>query len=103
MKSYKEMSKEELISLKAELESAFVDAKGKGLKLDMTRGKPTPAQLDMAMDIMDVFNSDSILKTEDGVDCRNYGLMDGIPEAKKLMAEMMGVPQKMYLYMETQV
>ena len=92
MKSYKEMSKEELISLKAELESAFVDAKGKGLKLDMSRGKPTPAQLDMAMDIMDVFNSDSILKTEDGVDCRNYGLMDGIPEAKKLMAEMMGVP-----------
>lgn len=92
MKSYKEMSKEELVSLKAELEKAFVDAKGKGLKLDMSRGKPTPAQLDMAMDIMDVLNSDSILKTEDGTDCRNYGIMDGIPEAKQLMGEMMGVP-----------
>lgn len=92
MKSYKEMSREELISLKAELEKAFADAKGKGLKLDMSRGKPTPAQLDMAMDIMDVFNSDSSLKAEDGTDCRNYGVMDGIPEAKQLMAEMMGVP-----------
>lgn len=92
MKPYKEMSKEELVSLKAELEKAFEDAKGKGLKLDMSRGKPTPAQLDMAMDIMDVFNSDSIMKTEAGVDCRNYGLMDGIPEAKQLMGEMMGVP-----------
>ena len=92
MKPYKEMSKEELVSLKAELERAFEDAKGKGLKLDMSRGKPTPAQLDMAMDIMDVLNSDSDMKTEAGVDCRNYGLMDGIPEAKQLMGEMMGVP-----------
>lgn len=92
MKPYKEMSKEELVSLKAELEKAFEDAKGKGLKLDMSRGKPTPAQLDMAMDIMDVLNSDSDMKTEAGIDCRNYGLMDGIPEAKQLMGEMMGVP-----------
>ncbi|MGN0278694.1 MAG: aminotransferase class I/II-fold pyridoxal phosphate-dependent enzyme [Lachnospiraceae bacterium] len=92
MKPYKEMSKEELVSLKAELEKAFEDAKGKGLKLDMSRGKPTPAQLDMVMDIMDVLNSDSDMKTEAGVDCRNYGLMDGIPEAKQLMGEMMGVP-----------
>ena len=92
MKPYKEMSKEELVSLKAELERAFEDAKGKGLKLDMSRGKPTPAQLDMAMDIMDVLNSDSDMKTEAGIDCRNYGLMDGIPEAKQLMGEMMGVP-----------
>ena len=92
MKPYKEMSKEELVSLKAELEKAFEDAKGKGLKLDMSRGKPTPAQLDMAMDIMDVLNSDSDMKTESGIDCRNYGLMDGIPEAKQLMGEMMGVP-----------
>lgn len=92
MKPYKEMSKEELTSLKAELEKQFEDAKGKGLALDMSRGKPTPAQLDMAMDIMDVFNSKSDMKTEAGVDTRNYGLMDGIPEAKQLMGEMIGVP-----------
>ncbi|MBO5473135.1 MAG: aminotransferase class I/II-fold pyridoxal phosphate-dependent enzyme [Lachnospiraceae bacterium] len=92
MKPYKEMSKEELTSLKEELEKQFEDAKGKGLKLDMSRGKPTPAQLDMTMGIMDVLNSESDMKTESGMDTRNYGLMDGIPEAKKLMGDMMGVP-----------
>lgn len=91
MKAYKELSREELLSLKAELEAAYEDAKGKGLKLDMSRGKPAPAQLDMVMDLMDVLNSDSDMKTEDGVDVRNYGIMDGIPEAKQLMADMMGV------------
>lgn len=90
MKPYKEMSREELLSLKAELDKQFVDAKGKGLKLDMSRGKPTPAQLDMAMGLMDVLNSDSDMNTENGMDTRNYGLMDGIPEAKHLMADIMG-------------
>lgn len=90
MKPYREMSRDELLSLKAELDKQFEDAKGKGLKLDMSRGKPTPAQLDMAMDIMNTLNSDSDMMTENGMDTRNYGLMDGIPEAKRLMADMMG-------------
>ncbi len=95
MKSYKEMSKEELAALKTELEKAYEDAKGKGLKLDMSRGKPSAAQLDMTMPIMDVLNAESNLRTEAGVDCRNYGVMDGIPEAKALMGAMMGVaPEK---------
>lgn len=92
MKPYKEMSKEELVLLKEELEKKFDEAKNKGLKLDMSRGKQSTAQLDMTMSIMNVFDSDSVLKTEDGVDCRNYGLMDGIPEVKKLLGDMMGVP-----------
>ncbi len=90
MKPYKEMSREELLEWKAELEKQFEDAKGKGLKLDMSRGKPTPAQLDMTMGLMDVLNSGSDMKTEDGIDTRNYGMMDGITEAKHLMADVMG-------------
>ena len=90
MKPYREMSREELLSLKAVLDKQFEDAKGKGLKLDMSRGKPTPAQLDMAMGIMDALDSDSEMNAENGMDTRNYGLMDGIPEAKRLMADMMG-------------
>lgn len=90
MKPYKEMSREELLSLKAELDKQFEDVKGKGLALDMSRGKPTPAQLDMTMGLMDALNSESDMKTESGVDTRNYGLMDGIPEAKRLMADIMG-------------
>lgn len=91
MKAYKELSREELLSLKAELEAAYEDVKKKGLKLDMSRGKPSPAQLDMGMEILDALNSGSDMKTENGMDVRNYGLADGIPEAKKLMASMMGV------------
>ena len=92
MKAYKELNREELLTLKGELEKQFEDAKGKGLKLDMSRGKPTPAQLDMAMDMFDVFNSTSDMKAENGMDTRNYGVMDGIPEAKRLMGEILGVP-----------
>lgn len=94
MKSYKEMSREELIVLKEELEKAYADVKGKGLKLDMSRGKPSAKQLDMTMPIMNTLDAESKLSTEDGFDCRNYGLLDGIPEAKKLMGDMMGVHPK---------
>ncbi len=90
MKPYKEMNREELLELKAELDKQFEDAKGKGLKLDMSRGKPTPAQLDMTMGLMDVLNSESDMNTMDGIDTRNYGLMDGITEAKHLVADVMG-------------
>jgi DNA-binding transcriptional MocR family regulator len=91
MKSLKQMGTDELLQLKAELEQGFEDAKGKALKLDMSRGKPAAQQLDMAMDMMDVLNSSSKLSTEAGMDCRNYGILDGIPEAKKLMADIMEV------------
>lgn len=91
MKSLKQMGKDELLRLKTELEAKFEDAKEKGLKLDMSRGKPSIPQLDMAMDMMDVINSQSNLYTEDGMDCRNYGISDGIFEAKKLMADIMEV------------
>ena len=73
------------------MEKDFEDAKGKGLKLDMSRGKPSVAQLDMGMDIFDVLNSGSDLTSMEGVDVRNYGVLDGILEAKNLMADIMGV------------
>lgn len=92
MKSYYELSVEELKKLREELLAEYEDAKGKGLKLDMSRGKPAPVQLDLTMDMMETLTSDSDIKAENGFDCRNYGLMDGIPEAKKLIAEMMDVP-----------
>lgn len=91
MKAYQELSREELLSLKTQLEKDYEAAKGKGLKLDMSRGKPAVSQLEMAKDFADALTSESSMKTEDGVDVRNYGLLDGIPEAKKLMADIMGV------------
>ena len=92
MKPYKELSREELEQLLRQLGKAYENAKGKEMKLDMSRGKPSAAQLDMGMDFMDILDSSSDFKTAAGLDTRNYGLMDGIPEAKELMAQMMGVP-----------
>lgn len=97
MKAYKELSTEELCALKKELSGQYEDAKAKGLKLDMSRGKPAPAQLDMEMDFLDVINSNSPVKTEAGVDCRNYGILEGIPEARKLMADILGVSAEQVL------
>lgn len=94
MKSYKSMTKEELQSLYEELKASYVDAKGKGLALNMARGKPSPSQLDMSMDILDVLNSKTCATTESNVDIRNYGELFGIKEARQLMADMMGVPME---------
>lgn len=90
MKTYQQMTREELLRLKEELEKSYKEAEEKGLKLDMSRGKPETAQLELGMELLDTINSGSDLKAEDGTDCRNYGVLDGIPEAKRLMAEMMG-------------
>ena len=92
MKAYQELSKEELLELKEQLEWQYEDVKGKGLKLDMSRGKPSVAQLDLMNPLLDALNSKSDMKAEDGVDVRNYGDMDGIFEAKNLMGDVMGVP-----------
>ena len=90
MKSYKELSHDELLELQGALNKEYADAKSKGLSLNMARGKPSPEQLGFSMGIMDVLNSSSELVSEDGTDCRNYGVLDGIPEAKRLMAGMVG-------------
>ena len=93
MKAYKDLSIEKLTALKAELEEQFEAVKARNLNLDMSRGKPSAAQLDLAMGMMDVLNSDASLMCEEGVDCRNYGVLDGIREAKQLLADMMEVPK----------
>lgn len=93
MTAYKDMTKEELSGVKEELERQFQEVKAKGLKLDMSRGKPSAEQLDLSMGMMDVLTSKSDLKCTEGVDCRNYGVLDGIGEAKQLLADMMEVPK----------
>lgn len=88
MAAYKDMSREELLQEKAALEAQYEEVKARGLKLDMSRGKPSAAQLDLSMGMMDILNSTTDLKCAAGVDCRNYGILDGIDEAKELLADM---------------
>ena len=93
MQKYSEMSKEQLQDVKKELDQQYAEIKAQGLALDMSRGKPSVDQLNISMDMMDVLRSDSDLVCEEGVDCRNYGVLDGIKEAKQLLADMMEVPK----------
>lgn len=96
---YNDMSKEELLALRESLNKEYAEAKAKGLALDMSRGKPSAKQLDVSLGLLDTINSSSDLKALDGTDCRNYGVLDGIPEAKKLMADMMGTtPDHVIVY-----
>ncbi len=99
MTAYKDRSREELLQEKELLEAKFQEIKGKGLKLDMSRGKPSEAQLNLSMGMMDVLNSTTDLRCSVGVDCRNYGVLDGIPEAKELLADMTEVsPDNIIIY-----
>lgn len=99
MPSYLKMSKEELISLRAELKEHYKELQAKGLKLDMSRGKPCKEQLDLSMGMMDVLNSDTDLTCDDGTDCRNYGVLDGISEAQELIGDMIEVnPDNIIIY-----
>jgi DNA-binding transcriptional MocR family regulator len=85
------MDKEELKRELAELKTALDSFKGKNLKLNMARGKPCTEQLDLTTPMMDVLTSKSDLRADNGTDCRNYGDMSGISDAKKLFGEYMGV------------
>ena len=99
MTSYQEMSKEELLQEKTALEAEYAKIKEMGLSLDMSRGKPAAEQLDLSMGILDTVDAKSVVKSENGTDLRNYGVLDGIPEAKKLIGDMVGAkPENVIVY-----
>ena len=99
MKKYTEMTKDELMQEKTALEAEYEKIKNLGLSLDMSRGKPGADQLDLSLPMLDVLKSDSDMKSESGLDVRNYACLDGIPEAKALIAGMVGAkPEQAIVY-----
>ena len=89
MKAYRDMTREELsIEIEA-LKKEYKRFQDMDLSLDMSRGKPCREQLDLSMGLMDALNSSADLICEDGTDCRNYGVLTGINEAKVLIGDMM--------------
>ncbi len=99
MKPYAEMTKAELEALKSSLMAEYKEVEAMGLDLNMARGKPSEAQLNLSNEMMDVLNSDSYYLDSTGTDSRNYGILTGIPEAKTLMGEMSEVPpENMIIY-----
>ncbi len=89
MKQVTEMTREELLTFKEEVQKQYEEFKAQGLKLDMSRGKPAAAQLDLTNGLFSALDD---YHTESGLDARNYGVLDGIPEAKKLFSELLGIP-----------
>jgi DNA-binding transcriptional MocR family regulator len=89
VKKYTEMSKDELKQELVSLKKEYERYQAMEMTLDMSRGKPCKEQLDLSMGMMDVLSSDSDLACEDGTDCRNYGVLTGIDEAKELLSDMM--------------
>ena len=87
---YQEMSQRELQREYRKLSAAYREVEQQGLHLDLSRGKPSPEQLELSRKMLDEVNSGSVLDSVDGTDCRNYGGLDGIPEAKALLAGMVG-------------
>ena len=89
MIAYAKMSAEERKAEYARLQKEFEELKASGLNLNMARGKPGKAQLDLVSDIFDLMK-DPADYVSDGIDVRNYGDLSGIPAAKRLFAEILG-------------
>ena len=83
------MEKNELIKLNEEAKKQYDELCKQGLKLDMSRGKPAPKQLDLTNGILTCLSEEDY-RAENGLDCRNYGCLDGLPEAKAFFAPMLG-------------
>ncbi len=96
-KPYIEMTKEELQAV-LDTENKILENWGeKNLTLDLTRGKPSQSQLDISSDMLGVISHRGDCFSETGLDCRNYGILDGLPETKKLFSELLGLPKEMIL------
>ena len=89
MKPYIEMTAEELNAELTALKAEYRRMQALGMNLNMSRGIPCQEQLDLSMAMMDVLDSTSDLTCEDGTDCRNYGQLTGIEEARELLGDMM--------------
>ena len=93
MKKYSEMTREELLLEKEAVLKRYSEKKALGLKLDISRGKPCPEQLALSLPMLDLVNSETEnFKCENGLDIRNYGVIEGIPECRRLFGEILDAP-----------
>ena len=94
---YKDYSPDDLYTELYTVRQEFDEIKGQGLNLNMARGVPSKDQLELTMPMLDILKGDTECFAEDGTDCRNYGVLDGIPECKRMMADMPDSIRNTYL------
>ena len=92
--NYLQMNREQLAAEHARLLVEYDNLKSKGLSLDLSRGKPGKTQLDLSEEMLTCLSSAADCVAENGFDCRNYGVLDGMPEMKRLFSELLGIPMK---------
>ena len=94
---YSGMNPGQLESLKARLSKEYEEILSRKLSLDLSRGKPGKTQLNMLTGMLDCISTADDVRSKDGFDYRNYGLLDGVPEAKKLFSDLLGIPEPMII------
>ncbi len=97
MENYLSASESRLKEIYFDLLKEYQKFKDMNLKLNMARGKPSSEQLDLSLEMLDILNSTSNLKSRDGVDLRNYGICDGIPEIKEFISELSGISPENFI------
>ena len=97
MKKYQELTKKEIEAELSALCAEYEKYKEQNLKLDLSRGKPNSDQLDVCLPLLSESRSRERCFSENGVDCRNYGILDGIPEMKRLFSDMLGIKEEYIL------
>ncbi|NLW73835.1 MAG: aminotransferase class I/II-fold pyridoxal phosphate-dependent enzyme [Clostridiales bacterium] len=90
---YRKMSAGELLAEKEKLLGRYAEYKGMNLVLDLSRGKPGKEQLDLMTGMLNILSTPEDCRSENGVDCRNYGLLEGIPEARRLFSDLLGIDE----------
>lgn len=93
MSKYCELSTKDAIKEYELLKASYEEYCSKGLQLDMSRGKPGPDQLTVSTEVLDLVNRDNGFRNRDGIDCRNYGGLDGLIELKELFSQLLEVPE----------
>ena len=88
---FSELTKQQLEELYSQTKDKYEQIKAEGMSLNIARGKPAPEQLDLVMPMLDCLSSSDPCNADDGTDCRNYGVFDGLPEMKSIFADILGV------------
>lgn len=89
--NYQSMSASELLELRAKLEDEYERYRALGLSLDLSRGKPAADQLSLSDELLSL-PGEGGYRSDSGVDCRNYGGLEGLPELRSLLSELLGIP-----------